>query len=111
MSKTFSVPMPMVASTTTRAGRIVGTVTNRNMPQAPTPSSRAASTMSSGIALIEAERTVIAKPAWIQIMTMIRKTVFQGELMRNWWGLKPSLTRISLSRPVCLMPGWSGRKS
>ena len=39
--------------------------------------------MSSGIALIEAERIVIAKPAWTQIMITIRKSVFHGSLSRN----------------------------
>ena len=40
--------------------------------------------MSSGIALIDAESTVMAKPAWIQIMTTIRKNVFHGSVSRNW---------------------------
>ena len=39
------------------------------MPDAP--SIRAASMMSSGTALSAAESTVIAKPAWIQIITAI----------------------------------------
>ena len=43
--------------------------------------------MSSGIALMAAESTVIAKPAWIQIMTMIRKNVFSGELSSHCCGL------------------------
>ena len=40
--------------------------------------------MSSGIALIDAERIVIAKPAWTQIMMTIRKRVFHGSFSRNW---------------------------
>ena len=78
MSKTFSVPMPIVVSTTITPGRMLGTVTWRNICTPVTPSSWAASMMSSGIALIAADSTVIAKPAWIQIITMIRKNVFQG---------------------------------
>ena len=39
--------------------------------------------MSSGIALIAAESTVIAKPAWTQTMTTMRNSVFQGSLSRN----------------------------
>ena len=35
------------------------------------------------IALIEAERTVIAKPAWTQIMITIRKNVFHGSVSRK----------------------------
>ena len=69
MSKTLSVPMAIVVSTTTSAGRMLGHGDVRNMPQPAAPSSRAASTMSSGIALIAADSTVIANPAWIQIIT------------------------------------------
>ena len=65
--------MLIVVSTTISAGRIIGTVMYRNIRSAVTPSSRAASTMSSGMALIAAESTVIAKPAWTQIMITIRK--------------------------------------
>ena len=43
-----------------------------------TPSSRAASTMSPGIALIAAESTTMAKPAWIQTMMTISSSVFSG---------------------------------
>ena len=85
MSKTFSVPMPIVVITTTSAGRMLGSVMNRNILKAWTPSSLAASMISSGIALIAAESTVIAKPAWIQTMTTISMKVFSGALMRNCW--------------------------
>ena len=54
--------MLMVVSTTISDGRMVGTVTLRNIRKPLTPSIRAASTMSSGIALIDADSTVIAKP-------------------------------------------------
>ena len=40
--------------------------------------------MSSGIALIDAERIVIANPAWTQIMMTIRNRLFHGSLSRNW---------------------------
>ena len=56
--------------------------------------------MSSGIALIAADSTVMAKPAWIQIMTTIRNIVFHGELMRNCCGSSPSQTRIWLASPI-----------
>ena len=42
--------------------------------------------MSSGIALIAADRIVIANPAWIQIITTMRKNVFHGEFSRNCFG-------------------------
>ena len=57
--------------------------------------------ISSGIALMAAERTVIANPAWIQTMTMISMKVLSGALMRNCWVSKPSAFRIALSRPIC----------
>ena len=75
--------MLIVVSTTIRDGRMLGTVMCRNICQAPTPSRRAASTMSSGMARIAAERTVIAKPAWTQTMMTIRKNVFHGSVSRN----------------------------
>ena len=68
----------------------------------PTPSMRAASMMSSGIALIAAESIVMAKPAWIQIITTMRNRVFQGELSSHCWGVHPSQTMIWLSRPICV---------
>ncbi len=40
--------------------------------------------MSSGMALMDAERSVIAKPAWTQIMITMRNRVFHGSFSRNW---------------------------
>jgi hypothetical protein len=73
----------MVVSTTMRDGRMLGMVMKRNILKPLTPSSRAASTMSSGIALIEAERITIANPVWTQMSTTIRKIVFHGSVSRN----------------------------
>ena len=39
-----------------------------------------------------ADSSTIANPVWIQIMTTMRKRVFQGELMRNCCGSPPSQT-------------------
>ena len=103
--------MPIVVSTTISAGRMLGTVMKRNIRRPLTPSSRAASTMSSGIALIAADSTVIAKPAWIQIMMTIRKSVFQGSLSRNRYGVQPEPDlRIWLSRPICVVLGGAGSR-
>ena len=44
--------------------------------------------ISSGIALIAAESTVIANPAWIQTMTTISMKVFSGALMQEVLGLE-----------------------
>ena len=63
---------------------MVGTVTLRNSLKPVAPSICAASTMSSGTDLIAADSTVIANPAWIQIITTIRKKVFHGSVMMNW---------------------------
>ena len=56
--------------------------------------------MSSGIALIAADSTVMAKPVWIQIITTIKKNVFHGALSKNWYGSNPSHTSIWLARPI-----------
>ena len=60
------------------------------MPVAP--SIWAASTMSSGIALIAADSTVIANPAWIQIITTMRKKVFHGSVMQELVGVEARST-------------------
>ena len=77
------VPMLMVVSTTISDGRMLGTVMKKNIFSPLTPSRRTSSTISSGMALIEAERIVIAKPAWIQTRMMIRKNVFHGSLNKK----------------------------
>ena len=41
---------------------------------------RAASMISSGIALIAADSTTIANPVWIQIMITMRNRLFHGSL-------------------------------
>ena len=56
----------MVVSTTISDGGCSATVMAEHLPAAHAVG-RAASTMSPGIALIDADRIVIAKPAWIQI--------------------------------------------
>ena len=98
MSKTFSVPMPIVVRTTTSAARMLGRVMNRNILKPWTPSSLAASMISSGIALIAAESTVIAKPAWIHTMTMMSIRVLSGALRRNCWVSKPSALRMAVEQ-------------
>ena len=44
--------------------------------------------MSSGIALMAAERIVIAKPAWTQIRITIRNTVFHGRFEQEPVGVE-----------------------
>src|SRR5699024_9690027 len=103
ISKIFNVAMEIVVSTTTREGRMLGTVICRNICHPLTPSSLAASMMSSGTALIAADNTTIANPAWIQIITAMRKTVFHGESCRNRTGSKPRRVSRALSTPICTL--------
>ena len=93
--------MPMVVSTTTRAERMLGRVMKRNILKPMTPSSLAASMMSSGIALIAAESTVIANPAWIQTMTTMSTKVLRGASRRNCWVSNPIPLRAALRMPIC----------
>ena len=95
----------MVTTTTISAGRMLGMVICQNICHGLTPSSRAASTMSPGIALIAAESTTMAKPAWIQTMMTISSSVFSGDSSSHCCGSPPSQTTIWLSRPI-----WSARR-
>ena len=58
--------------------------------------------MSSGMALMAADSTVIAKPAWIQIITTIRSRVFHGALSSNCCGSCRRAPDSWLSRPIWL---------
>ena len=67
--------------------------------------------------MMDADRTVIAKPAWIQIITRIRKTVFQGELMEKYPEIAERLKWFLEARPeLCTLmhdprkPGVAGRR-
>ncbi len=73
MSKIFSVAIMTVVSTTTMVLRIIGIWTVRNSFTPVAPSMRAASRISSGIALRAAPSTTMAKPAWIQTMMTISR--------------------------------------
>ena len=92
---------------------MLGMVIRQNICQPVTPSSRAASTMSSGIALIAADSTTIAKPAWIQISTTIRKRVFSGcveqELLRL--AAEPDEDLVEQADLLALRPGGTRRRT
>ena len=68
---------------------MVGMVMLRNSRMPVAPSILAASMMSSGTALMAAESTVIANPAWIQIITMISAMVPSGNLVVQFCGVPP----------------------
>ena len=78
-----------------------GSVMPRKACQALAPSRRAASMMSIGTALIAADSTTIANPAWIHTITTMRKTVFSGASCRKRTGSRPTLVISALSRPIC----------
>src|SRR5512142_2458090 len=78
ISKTFSVLMTMVVMTTTMVGMMTGTITRQNTAHSVAPSMRAASMISSGTDLMEADRIVMQKPVQIQIPTRMIITVFMG---------------------------------
>src|ERR1700712_1450851 len=100
MSKVLSDAMATVDSTTTRVGRMVGMVMLRNNRIPVAPSIFAASMMSSGTALIAAESTVMANPAWIQTITMIIAMVLIGYLINQFCGVPPSASTMALSPPI-----------
>src|SRR4051794_11983826 len=78
MSKTFIAVMTMYVVTTTTVGVMLGTMMRRNTWNSDAPSMRAASMISSGIALIAADNTTMAKPVWIQTMITISSRLFHG---------------------------------
>ena len=65
-SKIFSTLIISVTSTTTSTGASSGTVTRRNTCHSLAPSTRAASSVSRGIAASPAAISTIANPAHIQ---------------------------------------------
>src|SRR4051794_4693330 len=99
MSKVLSDAMATVDRTTTSVGRMVGMVMLRNSRIPVAPSILAASMMSSGTALIAADRTVIANPAWIHTITMIIAMVLIGYLINQFCGVPPSALTIALTLP------------
>src|SRR3954452_5218149 len=94
MSKVLSDAIATVERTTTSVGRMVGMVMLRNNRMPVAPSILAASMMSSGTALMAAESTVIAKPAWIHTMTMIIAMVLIGYLINQFCGVPPNATTM-----------------
>ena len=65
-------------ATTAIVGAMLGTMMRRKTWNSEAPSIRAASVISSGIALIAADRTTIANPVCIQTMMTISRRLFHG---------------------------------
>ena len=70
---------------------------------------RAASMISTGIALMAADSTTMAKPVWIQTMITISSRLFHGCSCNQGTGSWPRPCPTALSRPM-LVPNPSGRK-
>ena len=70
---------------------------------------RAASMISSGIDLIAADSTTIAKPVCIQTMITISNRLFHGWRPSHATGSWPRPSMMPFSRPM-LVPNPSGRK-
>src|SRR5512142_792022 len=98
MSKIFSVLMTMVVMTTMMVGMMMGTITSQNTDHSVAPSMRAASRISSGTDLMEAERIVMQKPVQIQMPTTISTAVLRPGVEMNAIGCAPKEVRIAFSR-------------
>ena len=94
--------MPMVVSTTTSAGPDARQGDEAEQPEPVDAVEPAASMMSSGIALIAADSTVMAKPAWIQIITTIRKKRVPRVGEQELLGVEPEPDEDWLTRPIWL---------
>ena len=80
----------------------------RNTCNSEAPSMRAASMISSGIDLMAADSTTMAKPVWIQIMITMSSRLFHGRCDSHATGSWPRPSLMPLSRPM-LVPKPSGR--
>ena len=80
MSNTFSALITMYVPTTTIVGRMLGMMMRRKTWNSDAPSIRAASMISSGIALMAADRTTMANPVCIQTMITMSNRLFHGWL-------------------------------
>jgi hypothetical protein len=109
MSKTFSALMTMYVVTTTIVGRIEGTMIRRNTWNSDAPSIRAASMISSGIALMAADRTTMANPVCIHTMITMNRRLFQGWVSSHETGSWPRPITTPFSRPMFEPNPW-GRK-
>jgi hypothetical protein len=79
---------------------MLGTMIRRKTWNSEAPSIRAASMISSGIDLIAAESTTMAKPVWIQTMITIRSRLFHGCSSSHFTGSWPRPIMIPFSRPM-----------
>ena len=95
--------------TTTIVGAMLGTMMRRKTCHSEAPSMRAASMISSGIALMAADSTTMANPVCIQIMITMSRRLFHGFSCSHGTGSCPSPALMPLSRPM-LVPKPSGRK-
>ena len=84
-------------------------MTRRKTWNSDAPSIRAASMISSGTALMAADRTTMANPVCIHTMMTIRNRLFHGWISSQSTGCWPSPSMMPFSRPM-FDPNPSGRK-
>ena len=99
MSNTFMTVTMSVVTTTPMVVAICGRVTRQKTCDVVAPSTRAASMISSGTALIAAEKITIAKPAWIQIRITISHMLLNGCSWMNPTGLAVNTPCLFLAIP------------
>src|SRR3990172_1147397 len=98
--------MTIVVTTTRMVGMMIGTMIFQNAVHSLAPSTRAASRISSGTDLSEAERIVMQNPVQIQTPTMTSMIVLIPGVDTQETGLPPSAVMIEFSNPIwtCCVP-------
>src|SRR5512139_3186146 len=104
MSKILSTLMTIVVMTTAIVGMMVGTMMPQNTRHSLAPSTRAASSISTGTPLSEADSMVMQKPVHIHTPTAIKATVLICGSESHETGWPPSATTMALSNPICVAP-------
>src|SRR5574338_1693 len=100
MSNTFNALITMVVTTTRMVGMMMGTMIFQKVVHSVAPSTWAASRISSGTALSEAERMVMQKPVHIQTPTTMSAAVLMPGIVIQDTGGNPRRVMIEFSRPI-----------
>src|SRR5437762_4510353 len=96
MSNALRAKMIIVVVTTASVGASKGTITRRKICSSLAPSTRAASSSSTGIPLSAAEMMTVQKPVQIQTAATMRAKVLSGGLLASQaWGSKVGRTEVS----------------
>ena len=100
MSKALSTDIVRYVATTIIVERIYGIITDRKILPSVAPSILPASTISSGIAFIAAEKTTIANPVNIHTIIIINKIVLSGRFESRFKNVLPG-SRFSNNGKFC----------